>query len=120
MNKNTCPTCNKSLSSFWGNGTTSKGQIDTEGKRWYQYAGPSCYCKHCDGRLRDRFANYKLPAFAFWFLIVSPYIIQPLYKNHGVIIFLPVAVFGLFLVMLLERCKRYENWIVSGKDEKIN
>ena len=64
-------------------------QIDTEGKRWYQYAGTRVYCKHCGVRLRNPHAGRLLLTGIVIFEIINPLIVQPLAREYGIIIFLP-------------------------------
>jgi hypothetical protein len=116
MNKVPCPACKKSL---WWNGTrTSSNKFDTEGKRWFQYAGPRTYCKYCGVRLRNPHAGKPLLAAFVLLVIVNPLIVQPLAKEYGLIIFLPFAIVVLAMGAIYWPYYRYEKWDDHKKTNK--
>lgn len=116
MNKLPCPACKKPL---WWNGTrTSSNKFDTEGKHWYQYAGPRTYCKYCGVRLRNPHAGRLLLAVFVLFVIVSPLIVQPLAKEYGLIIILPFAIVVLVMGAIYWPYCRYEKWDDHKKTNK--
>ena len=108
MNRVPCPACKKPL---WWNGTTvSSKKFDTEGKRWYQYAGPRKYCKYCGVRLRNPHAGKLLVAGVLLFTVVNPFIVQPLAREYGPIIFLALPIVLAVIVALFWPHYRYEKW----------
>jgi hypothetical protein len=116
MNKLPCPACKKTL--WWNGTTTSPNKFDTEGKRWYQYAGPRTYCKYCGVRLRNPYASRLLLAAAVFFVLVNPFVVQPLAKEYGPIIFLPLLIVMLVIVAIFWPYYRYEKWDDHKKTNK--
>ena len=108
MNKLPCPACKKPL--WWNGIKLSTNKFDIEGKRWYQFAGPRIYCKYCGSRLRNPYSSKIFYVVTAFFLIINPFIIQPLAKAYGLIVFLPVLAISFAILAVFWPYFHYEKW----------
>lgn len=111
MKRFSCPSCGRPL--FWNGLARDINQFNSEGKRWYQFAGPQLFCKHCGVRLAHTTDGHVHWLIGLWFaymVLVDPIIVQPLKEEYGRIVVLsPILATVVVLVAIWLR-GRYEIW----------
>jgi hypothetical protein len=93
-----CPACEQPLTRKTIRRSTT--EFNTEGKRWYQYAGPRIFCKHCGVRLRGPWHAAEKWLLWVWLgpILANALVIQPLAKRYG------LTALGLFFVVIGVSC----------------
>lgn len=111
MNRFPCPSCGRALR--WNGIKVSDRQFNTEGKRWFQFAGPVIHCKYCGVRLQPPYEGAMTWVFAFVLvnaLLIQPFLIEPLKAEYGLGVVIGYLALIVSLAVVLWLRGRYRIW----------